>query len=111
MGIEASKREHQVQLIDYAPKNFEKNNHISSLSVSTIEGGRGFVASVPGDGTKTTPSGDWTIRSPAWSGSLPLIRFVSPGGWSNKSPGGTIFVPFPSKMGINLLHPRPLPSR
>ena len=31
MGIEASKREHQVQLIDNASKDFEKINHISSL--------------------------------------------------------------------------------
>ena len=31
MGIEASKREHQVQLIDNVPKDFEQINHISSL--------------------------------------------------------------------------------
>ena len=27
-------------------------------------------------------------------------------GWSNKSPGGTIFVPSPPKRGTHLLHPR-----
>ena len=31
MGIEASKRKHQVQVIDNASKDFEKINHISSL--------------------------------------------------------------------------------
>ena len=31
MGIEASKREHQVQLIDNTIKDSEKINHISSL--------------------------------------------------------------------------------
>ena len=30
------------------------------LSVSTIGGGRGYDDSVPGDGSKTTPSGDRT---------------------------------------------------
>ena len=32
------------------------------------------------------------------------------GGWSNMSPVGTIFVPFPPKTGNNLLHPRPCQS-
>ena len=31
MGIEASKRKNQVQLIGNASKDFEKNIHISSL--------------------------------------------------------------------------------
>ena len=31
MAIEASKRKHQVQLIDNASRNFEKVNHIASL--------------------------------------------------------------------------------
>ena len=31
MEIEASKREYQVQMIDNASRDFEKNNHISSL--------------------------------------------------------------------------------
>ena len=31
MGIEASKRKHQVQLIDSASRDFEKIYHISSL--------------------------------------------------------------------------------
>ena len=53
-------------------------------------GGRGYDDSSPGDGTKTTPSGDRTTRSPAWSAILPRIQFISPGGWSKKSPGGAI---------------------
>ena len=31
MGIEASQRKHQVQLIDNASRDLEKINHISSL--------------------------------------------------------------------------------
>ena len=31
MGIETSKKKHQVQLIDNASKNFEKTNHIKSM--------------------------------------------------------------------------------
>ena len=37
----------------------------------------------------------------------PQIILISPGGWSNKSPVGAIFVPFPPKTGTNLGHPRP----
>ena len=44
-------------------------------------GGRGYDDSVPGEVTKTTPS---------WSASLPQVRLISRGGWSNKSPGGAI---------------------
>ena len=33
--------------------------------------------------------------------------FSSPGGWSNMSPVGAIFVPFPFKTGKKLLHPLP----
>ena len=39
MGIEVSKRKHPVQLIDNASKDFEKNDHISSLqSIHAVTG-------------------------------------------------------------------------
>ena len=37
------------------------------------------------------------------------MKLITPGGWSNISPVGTIFVPSPPKTGTNLLHPRPSP--
>ena len=49
-------------------------------------------------------------RSPTWSASLPKIQLISRDGWSNKSPGGAVLVPFPPKTGTNLLHPHPLQS-
>ena len=36
-------------------------------------GGRGYDDAVPGEVTKTTPSGDRTTSSPTWSASLPQI--------------------------------------
>ena len=36
-------------------------------------GGRGYDGSVPGEVTKTTPSGDRTTRSSTWSASLPRV--------------------------------------
>ena len=65
-------------------------------------GGRGYNDSVPEEVTKTTPSGDRTTLSPTWSASLPRIQPMSPGGLSNKSPVGAIFVPSPPKTGTNL---------
>ena len=72
-------------------------------------------------------SEDTTIPSPGWSPKQPLprvglhdlpygrqvcpefnlVQLSSPGGWSNLSPGGAIFVPSPFRTGTNLLHPRP----
>ena len=72
-------------------------------------GGRGCDDSVPGDIPKTTPSGHRATGSPTWSASLPKIQLISRGGWSNKSSGGTILVPSPSKTGTILLHPLPPP--
>ena len=64
--------------------------------------GRGYDDSVPGEVTKTTPSGDRTTRSSTWSASLPRIQLISSGGWSNKSPGRVFLVPSPPKTGRNL---------
>ena len=70
-------------------------------------GGRGCDDSVPGKVTKTAPSGDRTKWSPTtWSASLPQMQLIPPGGWSNMSPVGAIFVPSPPKTGTDLLHPR-----
>ena len=44
-------------------------------------GGRGYDDSVPGEVTKTTPSGDSTTRSPTWSVSLSRVQLMLPGGW------------------------------
>ena len=44
-------------------------------------GGRGYGDSVPGEVTKTIPSGGRTKGSPTWSVSLPRIQLISPGGW------------------------------
>ena len=44
------------------------------------------------------------LHDPLWSASLPQIHRISPGGWSNLSPVGAIFVPFPLKTGTNMLH-------
>ena len=63
-------------------------------------GGRGYDDFVPGNGTKTTSSGDRTT-SPTWSTSFPRIQLISPGGWTNKSPGGVTFVPSPPNTGTN----------
>ena len=69
--------------------------------------------------------GDTTISSPGWSPKQPLPRIglhdllydgrqacpefnlFHQRGWSNMSPGGAIFVPFPFKTGTNSRHPRP----
>ena len=40
----------------------------------------------------------------------PKIQLIPPGGWSNMSPVGAIFVPFPLKTGTKLLHPLPPPQ-
>ena len=69
-------------------------------------GGRGYDDSVPGEITKTVPSGNRTTWSPTWSANLPRIQLIPLEGWSIISPGGAIFVPSP-KTGINLRHPRP----
>ena len=66
-------------------------------------GGRGCDDFVPEEVTKTAPSGDETT----W---CRKIYRIWPGGWSNMSPVGAIFVPFPPKTGTNMLHPRPLQS-
>ena len=42
---------------------------------------------------------------PYMVGKLPRIQLIPPGGWSNMSPVGAIFVPFSLKTGTNLLHP------
>ena len=106
-------------LVDFSPTFYclpkPLSLYGSMVLLSTLEcfndwGGRGYNDSVPGDGTKTTPSGDRATRSLAWSASLPRIQFISPGGWSNKFPGGVIFVPSPLKTGTKLLHPRPPPN-
>ena len=70
-------------------------------------GGRGYDDSVPGVVIETAPSGYRTAWSSTWSASLPRVRLISPGGWSNMSPGGAIFVPSPPKTGTNLRHRRP----
>ena len=70
-------------------------------------GGRGYDDFVPAEVTKTAPSRDETTRSPTWSASLPQVHRIWPGGWSNMSPVGAIFVPFPPKTGANMLHPLP----
>ena len=72
-------------------------------------GGRGYDDFVPGEVTKTVTSGDETTWSPTWPASLPRIHRILQGGWSNMSPVGAIFVPFPPKTGTNMLHPRPPP--
>ena len=70
-------------------------------------GGRGYDDSVPGEVTKTVPSGVRTASSPTWSASLSRIQFITPGGWSSMSLVGSILVPSALKTGINLLHPLP----
>ena len=70
-------------------------------------GGRGYDGFVPGEIPKTAPSGDETTWSPTWSARLPQVHRIWPGGWSNMSPVGAIFVPFPPKTGTNMLHPLP----
>ena len=67
--------------------------------------GRGSDDSVPGEVTKTAPSGDRTTGSPTWSASLPRIQLIPPGSWSDMSPVGAIFVPSPPNTGTILLHP------
>ena len=44
---------------------------------------------------------------PYMVGKLAPNQLSSPGGWSNMSPVGAIFVPFPLKTGTKLLHPLP----
>ena len=73
-------------------------------------GGRGYEDFVPGKVTKTAPFGNRTTRFPTWSASLRQIHRIWPGGWSIMSPVGAVFVPFPPKTGIKLLHPPPPPQ-
>ena len=72
--------------------------------------GRGYDDFVPGEVTKTTPSGDRTTRSPTWSASLPRLQLIAPGGWSNKSPGGALFRAVPSQNGEIFVHLLPPPK-
>ena len=75
-------------------------------SRSTIGRGRGYDDSVPGEVTKTVPSGDKTTLSlTTWSANFLRIQLITIEGWSINSPGWAIFVPSP-KTGINLRHPR-----
>ena len=46
-------------------------------SRSTIGGGQGYDDSIPGEVTKTPPSGDRIARSSIWSASLPRTQFFS----------------------------------
>ena len=71
-------------------------------------GGRGYDDSVPGEVTKTAPSGDRTTLSPTWSVSLSRIQLIPPDGWSNMSPVRTILVPSPLKRGQICYIPSPL---
>ena len=79
-----------------------QSNSTAGQSVLAIGGGREYDNSVRGKVTKTTPSGNRTTVPPTWLESLPRIQLISPGGWSNKSTGGAIFVPSPPKTGTNL---------
>ena len=79
-----------------------RTKETTAMRSDCFNGGWGYDGSVPGEVTKTTPSEDRNTWSPTWSASLPRIQLVSPGGWSNKSPGGVIFVPPPPKTGTNL---------
>ena len=79
----------------------------SGAGTETVESfnvweGRGYDDSVPGEVTKTTPSGDKTAWSTIWSASLSQIQLISPEDWLNMSPGGAIFLPSPAKTGKNL---------
>ena len=62
--------------------------------------------SSPGRSSKQ-PLPGMRLHDPLCSASLPQIHRISPGGWSNLSPVGDIFVPFPLKTGANMLHPLP----
>ena len=74
-------------------------------------GGQGYDDSVPGEVTKTAPSGDRITGSPTWSASLPrinsthstreLVRYV---------PGWGYFRPVPSQNGDKLVS-SPLPPQ
>ena len=76
-------------------------------SRSSIGGCRGYNDSVPGVAIEAAPSVDRTAWCFTWSASLPRVYLISPGGWSNMSPGRANFVPSPPKTGTNLRHPRP----
>ena len=71
-------------------------------------GGRGYDGSVPGEVTKTVPSGVRTTSSPTWSASLSRIQLITLRGWSNMFPVGAILVPSPSKRGQICYIPSPL---
>ena len=62
--------------------------------------------SFPGRSSKQ-PLPGMRLHDPLCSASLPQIHRISPGGWSNLSPVGDIFVPFPLETGANMLHPLP----
>ena len=81
----------------------------SATSRSTIGGG-GYDDPVPGEVTKTAPSGDRTACSTTWSPSLPRNKLISPENWSIMSTEGAIFVPSPPKTGTNFRHPPPSQS-
>ena len=83
--------------------HFEKADFgIAGTYRSNDWGGQGYDDSVPGKVTQITSSGDRTTSSSTWSASLPRVQFISPEGWSRKSPGGAISVPSPPKTGTNL---------
>ena len=83
------------------------------LNVRVFQGlGGGGDTTIPSPGMvrKQPLPGIGLHESVHGSASLPRIRFISPGGWSSKFPGGALFVPSPPKTGTNLLHPRPPPQ-
>ena len=67
------------------------------MNRSTIEVGEGggFVDSVPGNINRKALPGDRT----KWWASLLRFELLSQRGWSNMSPGGSIFVPSPPQNG------------
>ena len=77
---------------------------------SMIEEGADTTISFPGRSPKQ-PLPGIGLHDPLhdWQDCPEFIVFDI-GGWSNMSPVGTIFVPFPPKTGNNLLHPRPCQS-
>ena len=75
-------------------------------SVSTIGGGGDTTIPSPGR-SKKQPLPGIGLRHPTWSASLLRIQLISPGGWSNISPVGDLFVPSPPKTGTKFLHPLP----